>query len=48
MSLPDTLQSRLPTPEGVGLSVASRSADTGVSDSTCGEVTVIVPDFRAY
>ena len=42
----DTRQ--LPTAEAVGLSVDSRSADTGVSDATSVAFTVIIPDFRAY
>ena len=39
---------QLPIAEAVGLSVDSRSADTGVSDATSVAVTVIIPDFRAY
>jgi hypothetical protein len=39
---------QLPTAEAVGLSVDSRSADTGVSDATPVAFTVITPDFRAY
>jgi hypothetical protein len=37
-----------PTAEAVGLSVDSRSADTGVSDATSVALTVMIPDFRAY
>lgn len=39
---------QLPTTEVVGLSVDSRSTDTGVSDATAGAFTVMIPDFRAY
>ncbi|ERG97392.1 MAG: hypothetical protein J07HQW2_03878, partial [Haloquadratum walsbyi J07HQW2] len=39
---------QLPIAEAVGLSVDSRSADTGVSDATSVVFTVIIPDSRAY